>query len=136
MKQKTNIRSWLIGALSSVAVLLIFGIPTNIIPNRWYTRMIPADIFDYIFLVLSSLLLGTYVGLEYHQRKSNMKCDVLTCSGGIGSFFALSCPVCIKILVLLFGAAALMTYFEPFRPLLGLLSISVLGIAIYYKIRR
>ena len=97
--------------------------------------MTPITFLDEIFLVSSSLLLGAYVGVHYYKKNTANKCDAVATSGGIGSFLAFACPVCNKLLVLLFGVTALMTYFEPYRPLLGFISNGALIGAIYWRLR-
>jgi len=124
-----------IGVGAAAGFLLLFGIPTDLLPNPWFVRMIPPTTLDYVFFILSSLLLGIYVAIYLHKRKTAKSCKT-TYAGGIGSFLAFGCPICNKILVALFGATALMTYFDPYRPLLGIVSIALIGVAIYMVYRQ
>jgi len=126
----------MIGAGSAIGLFFLFGIPTDLIPNPWFIRMIGRNILDYIFLVSSSVLLGAYIGMHLYKKNASKKCNAVTYSGGIGSFLAFGCPICNKVLVLLFGATALMTYLEPYRPVLGLVSTTLLGGALYWKVKR
>lgn len=130
-----EIKYWIIGILSSILLFFIFGIPTDLIPNPWFVRMIGKSVLDYFFLVTSSILLGGYIGIYFYKKKVSNKCEVATYSGGIGSIFAFGCPICNKLLVLLFGTTALLAYFEPYRAYLGFLSIGLLGGAIYFKLK-
>ncbi|MFA5796425.1 MAG: hypothetical protein WC916_00120 [Candidatus Woesearchaeota archaeon] len=137
MNNKKRIKNWsiVIGTLSAIALFFLFGIPTGLIPNSWFTRMIPAKSYDYVFLILSSILLGAYIGLHYYKKKSTTLCNVSASTGGIGGFLAFSCPICNKILVFLFGTTALMMYLEPYRLYIGLLSTGILLLALYWKIK-
>jgi uncharacterized membrane protein len=135
-KQKRKIKYWIIGILASIVLFLLFGIPTNLIPNPWFNRMVEKTTLDYFFLVAASALLGSYIGVHFYKKNVSKTCDVATYSGGIGSFLAFSCPICNKILILLFGATALLTYFEPYRPYLGAISISLLNAALYSKLKK
>ena len=40
--------------------------------------------------------------------------------------FAISCPVCNKLVVLALGTSGALTYFAPIQPLLGFLSVGLL----------
>lgn len=105
-----------IGLGAGLLFFFVSGIVTSLLPNAFFTRMTPINILDYVFLGSSSVLLGAYVGVHYYKQKTIKKCDTAVSVGGIGSFLAFACPVCNKLLVLLFGATVLMTYFEPYRP--------------------
>ena len=126
----------MIGVLSSMGLFFLLGIPTSVIPNSFFIRMIPVKFLDYFFLIFSSVLLGSYIGVHYYKKNQVKKCDIITTTGGIGSFLAFGCPICNKLLVVLFGATALMTYFEPYRPVLGFVSTGLLGGALYWRIKR
>lgn len=125
-----------LGVLTSIVVFIVFGTITAVLPNPFFTRMTPLTVLDKIFLASSSLLSGAYVGAHYYKKETVKTCDSIATAGGIGSFLAFACPVCNKLLVLLFGATALMTYFEPYRPLLGFVSTGLLAGALYWKIKR
>jgi undecaprenyl pyrophosphate phosphatase UppP len=134
---KTKMKYWVMASLLAVFLFLLFGVITDLIPNPLFTRMVEKTAFDYSFLVISSILFGAYITSHlYYKKKSSQKCNAVTYSGGVGSFLAFSCPICNKLLVLLFGATTLLIYFEPYRPLLGFLSISLLSGALYFKLKR
>ena len=130
---KKKIKYWLIAFVSSIGLFFIFGIPTAIIPNYWFTRMTPVNYLDWIFLIVSSLLLGVYLALHLYKRKNVKKCNRAVASGGIGSILAFGCPICNQLLVFLFGTTALLNYFEPFQPILGFISIILLSFALYWR---
>jgi len=132
-----NYRYIFIGILAFIVSLVAFGIPTAIIPNQIYKRMIPATYLDWVFLVIISAMLGTYIGLYFYGKKTKQndsKEDAMAGGSAITSFFALSCPVCISFLVAIFGTTALLMYYEPFRPVLGFMTLGVLSTALYLKI--
>lgn len=120
----------------SLFLFFLFGITTALLKTKYYMRMISNTALDYFFLISSSILLGIYVGVHYYKKNNINKCNTITATGGIGSFFAFACPVCNKLLIFLFGATALMTYFEPYRPVLGFASISLLVGAIYWRLKQ
>lgn len=130
-------RYFVIGGVAFLIFLIVLGIPTAIISNKFYIRMIAATYLDWIFLTIISIMLGIYVGLYFYGKsikQNDSKEDAVAGGSAITSFFALSCPICIGFLVAIFGTAALLTYFEPFRPLLGFIAIGMLSIALYLKI--
>ncbi len=133
---KTKIKYIFLGVLTSIVIFIVFGTITAVLPTPFFTRMTPLTVLDKIFLVSSSILLGTYVGVHYYKKKIAKTCDSIATTGGIGSFLAFACPICNKLLVLLFGAAALMTYLEPYRPVLGFVSNGLLAGAVYWRIRQ
>ncbi len=126
---------WLLGISSAIGFALLLGIPTALIKTPFFTRMIPSTPLDYVFFILSSLLMGAYVGVHYYKKNTATKCTALTTTGGVGSFLAFACPICNKLLVLLFGTTILMTYLEPYRPLIGVVSTGLLGAALYWRIK-
>ena len=122
-----------IGILSSIGLFLLFGIVTDLIQNPWFTRMVEKTTIDYFFLITSSLLLGSHIAIHFYKKNSSKKCRIATYSGGAGSFLAFSCPICNKLLVLLLGATTLMMYFEPYRYVLGFVSIGLLALSLYWN---
>lgn len=132
---KKKLKYTFIGLGTGLLFFFVFGIVTVLLPNQLFSRMTPINILDYIFLTSSSILLGAYVGVHYYKKNTVRKCDAAATTGGIGSFLAFACPVCNKLLVFLFGATALMTYFEPYRPILGFVSNGLLAVALYWKIK-
>ncbi len=125
-----------IGLGAGLIFFFVSGIVTVLLPNSFFTRMTPINILDYIFLGSSSILLGAYVGVHYYKKKNVKQCNAVATTGGVGSFLAFACPICNKLLVLLFGATALMTYLEPYRPVLGFVSTGLLGGALYWRIKQ
>ncbi len=135
MKKMSKRKFIVIGLASGISFFLLFGIVTAVVPNYWFTRMIPTTQFDWFFLMISSLLIGVYIGVHFYKKQTARSCNVAAMSGSIGSFFAFACPICSKLLVILFGATALLTYFEPYRPILGFVSAILLGTALYWRIK-
>ncbi len=133
---RKKIKFLLLGLGAGLFFFFVEGIVTSLLPNPFFARMTPTSRLDYIFLTSSSLLLGAYVGVHYYKKNTIKKCDTIATAGGVGSFFAFACPVCNKLLVFLFGATALMTYFEPYRPILGFISSGLLAGAIWWRIKR
>ncbi|MBR9699330.1 hypothetical protein GOV09_02650 [Candidatus Woesearchaeota archaeon] len=126
--------SVLIGILSALALFLFFGIPTDLIENPRYIRMVEATYLDMFFLVMTSLLFGIYIAtLMYIRfvRNKKPKTEKWSMGGAIAGFFSVSCPTCIQFLVWIFGAAFLLKYYDPLRPYIGTLSLGLLFYAVH-----
>lgn len=113
----------------SVITFLILGGVTAVYENPFFQRMTPLYWFDYIFLTVESVLTGVFLGVNT-PACATKKAGV----GGILGFLGFACPVCNKLLLFLFGSGILLTYFEPIRPLVGALGITLLGLAVYKKL--
>lgn len=116
----------------SIFLLLIslFGIPTAVISNPWFTRMTPVTFVDYFFLVTTSGLLALYVALPTPTKHATAT------AGGISNAFAVSCPLCNKLFVALLGASAVIHYIEPLRVWFGAVGVMLAGVAAWTKVKR
>jgi uncharacterized membrane protein len=123
------------GIFFSLVIFVLFGVISALIPTRYFTRMIESKNLDYLFLTLTSLLLGSYISLSIYQKNRENKCDYIMGGGTILGFFSFGCPICNVFLVSIFGASAILTYLEPYRPVFGLISIGLLGFIFIYKMK-
>jgi hypothetical protein len=126
----------LYGIAGSLFTVLVIGIPTDVVPNPLFARMTPVRIQDYVFLALAALL-GGLLAASYALPQSRA-CSTeqgKTTLGGFLSFFAIGCPVCNKIVVLLLGTSGALRFFEPVQPILGILSLAFLGLAVWVRWR-
>lgn len=100
--------------LKGLAITLVsfigFGTAAALWENPLFVRMTPAGPLEILLLGLLSILLGVYVAI----RRPYCSAKSATASGILG-FLGIACPVCNKILLLLFGGELLLTYFEPIR---------------------
>lgn len=96
----------------------VLGTVAALWPNPLFIRMTPAGGWEIGLLSLQSVLLGLYAAIW------RPTCSIRTAgAGGLLNFLGIACPVCNKILLLLFGANALMTYYEPLRLYLAFLGV-------------
>ncbi len=120
--------------LFGIIFFAAFGTVTVLIPNTFFVRMAPITMLDYILLGLTSLLSGLYASFHLHQKKhGNKKCAITAASGGVSGFLGFGCSVCNKVLVLLLGISGVLTYIEPYRPVIGFAGVGLLGYAVYAK---
>ncbi|SER88090.1 hypothetical protein [Natrinema salaciae] len=140
------------GTAAGIGVFLLFGLVTGLVPNPLYVRMVPRTPVDYLFLALTALLAGVYTaqrlatevvatgagaeGVDGSEAANSSGADRWAIGGLVGGFLAVGCPICNVALLALFSSSALMTYFDPLRPLLGALSATVLAGVIYVRHRR
>jgi hypothetical protein len=100
----------LTGLAVTLASFAALGTMAALWENPIFIRMTPAGDLEIVLLGMLSLLLGVYVGIR------RPFCSVKTVTtGGVLGFIGVACPVCNKILLLLFGGELLLTYFEPVR---------------------
>jgi hypothetical protein len=125
-----------VSVVATGAYLLVVGLVTAVIANPLFERITPVTISNSIFLIIPALLFGPLVG-SYVVPLPTTTCDVSrrTFVGALLSFLAVGCPLCNKLVVLLLGAAGVLTYFEPIQPVLGVVSVALLGYALWVRLR-
>lgn len=127
----------ILGTILFVLIFLLFGIPTALVPTPFFARMITIKAIDYIFLFLNSVLLASYFTLSLVKKnQAKQPRGYLAFSGTLFGVFSFSCPLCSVILVAIFSTTAIITYFEPLRPWLGIISVTMLSLAVYYQVKR
>lgn len=98
------------GSAAATASFAGLGTVSALWDNPFFIRMTPAGGWEIGLLAALSLLLGAYVAIR------RPACSVKAAgTGGVLGFLGIACPVCNKILLLLFGGELLLTYFEPVR---------------------
>ena len=108
--QPTWIQPALKGFATAAIAFLLLGTVSALWDNPFFVRMTPAGDFETVLLFAMSVLFGLYVAVR------RPFCSIKTAgAGGILGFIGIACPVCNKVLLLLFGSELLLTYFEPVR---------------------
>ena len=105
------------------------GAPTDVIANPWFSRMTPVQWWNYPILAATALLGGLVVA-TYVRSPAERAGLTTTAGGGLLSALAIGCPVCNKLVVLLLGFSGALTLWAPLQPILGLLSVALLGWAL------
>jgi len=122
---------------TSVAVglgsFVLFGAVTGLIQNPLYVRMVPRTELDYLFLALTAGFLGLYT---FQRTPSGQDDDAAATASAVVGLLAFGCPICNAVLLALFSSSALMTYFDPLRPLLGVVSIALFAGLLYVRSQR
>lgn len=88
------------------------------------------------------LLIATYVKpvrgaqqIEDDATSGSDKGSRFGVVGGAIAWFAIGCPVCNKIVLLLLGASGAMTWFAPVQPFLAALALVLTTIALAVRLR-
>ncbi len=122
--------------LAALGIALLTGIPTDVIPNTWFTRMTPVQSYSVPVLVVVSLLSGFLAASYLGVRGGVCATRKTTTAGAAGaafSWFAIGCPVCNKLIILALGASGALTYFAPIQPWLAVLSIVTLMVSLGWR---
>lgn len=116
---------WVKGALVAVLAFVALGTVSALWTNPFFMRMTPAGGWEIGLLGALALLSGVYVAMR------RPACADRTAGvGGVLGFLGVACPVCNKILLLLFGGELLLTYFEPIRIYVAAAGTAILGGAV------
>ncbi len=140
-------RQWFGAAFGAVAVALMVGLPTDVIPNPVFGRPIAVTWWSYPVLVatavLGGLMIGTYVLPRAPEPGSDGDVPLDPAAerqaktggaAGLLSFFAVGCPVCNQIVLLAVGTTGAQRWFEPAQPVLAVLSLGLLSYALWARL--
>lgn len=116
------------GMTVAALTFAVLGTVSALWNNPFFVRMTPTSGFETTALALQAVLVGIYVAIPVRG------CAVkLAGAGGVANFLGIACPVCNKILMLIFGANALLTYLEPARPYLAAGGVLVTTLAVLLR---
>ena len=134
------LRDWLgprylaLAALAAGLTALVLAIPTDIVPNPFFTRMTPIEPEQYAFWIATSLLTGALLAtyLEPGLRRGLASQSV---GAGLLGVFAVGCPICNKLIVAVLGVSGALTYFAPIQPILGAAAVGLAGYGLWLRLR-
>ena len=122
------------GIVLAIAGFVLLGTVAALWDNPFFVRMTPAGGWEIAMLAAMAAISGVYVAIR------RPFCSVKGAgAGGVLAFLGVACPVCNKILLLIFGGELLMAYFEPVRIYVaaaGALLIAWITLREYLLIRR
>ncbi len=119
------------GVIVSAGTFGVLGTVSAIWENPVFIRMTPAGNAEIWVLLVLSALIGVFIAIR------RPGCFGKTAgAGGVLGFLGIACPVCNKILLLVFGGDLLLTYFEPIRIYVAVLGVGLAGWAVFLEISR
>ncbi len=118
------------GILTALGAFAVLGTVAALWDNPLFIRMTPTNGFEIGLLALQAILLGVYMAIPVPACATK-----LAGAGGIANFIGIACPICNKILMLVFGANALLTYLEPARIYFAAGGALITGIAVFIRWR-
>ncbi|MDJ1134739.1 hypothetical protein [Streptomyces iconiensis] len=136
---------WGVAAGAAVLTVLAVGLPTAVIPNQLFARSVATPWWGYPVLaftaVLAGMLLATYVrtgirtdGGEEAHAPGERRASRLGTVGGLLSFFAVGCPVCNKLVLLVLGTSGALSVWQPLQPVLAVASLALLAFAVVRRL--
>ncbi len=125
MMSHVTLNRILMGLASALGSFIALGSVAALWENPLFVRMTPVGGFEIAALAVLSILLGVYVAIR------RPFCSVKTASvGGVLGFLGVACPVCNKVLLLLFGGDLLLTYYEPLRIYVAVAGVLIAAVAV------
>lgn len=128
-----GLRGWLLAAAATALTLVVIAIPTEIIANPFFRRMIEVRVQDYVFWAFTGVLVGLIAGTYATGGSSVAQGRIL--SGGFLSYLAVGCPICNKVVVALIGTSGALSFFAPAQLFIGLASVALLGATLQLRVR-
>lgn len=154
------LKSWqarqvIAGVIAALLVALVTGFATVLIPNDLFTRDIPPTWWDHpVWIttsILSGVLIATYVRPDnsatpketstaananaQHESTRQERSGKIGMLGGFLAWFAVGCPVCNKIALLVLGYSGALTWFAPFQPVLAVSAMLLTGVAVIWRLK-
>ncbi|WP_343035752.1 hypothetical protein [Isoptericola sediminis] len=138
-----GLRTWtprqrVVAVGAALAVGLLIGWATVLIPNPVFSREIPPVWWNYPVWILTSALSGMLVATYVRSAAPDpdeARSSRLGMAGGVLAWFAVGCPVCNKLALLALGYSGAITWFAPVQPFLGLAALALTAVALVWRLR-
>ena len=116
------------------------GIPTELIPNGWFTRMTPVEGWAYPAWIASALIGGLIVASYGGIRAPTCggaarRAQGAGLLGGTLTWLAVGCPICNKLVVAAVGVSGALNWFAPLQPWLAAISLLLLLGGLGWRLR-
>ncbi|XVX21415.1 hypothetical protein ACQP1U_05945 [Actinomycetota bacterium] len=143
MALRFDARQWGVGLAVAAGYLLIVALSTDLVDNPVFGRAVPPTWWALPSLVLTALLVVPLTATYVRPRGSRAEpTDETTPPGSrtgmVGAtltWFAVGCPVCNKLVLLVLGWNGALTWFAPFQPVLQVLAVALLVWALAVRLR-
>lgn len=114
---------------------LVIGLPTDVLPNPWFSRMTPVRDLDLALWPLTSVAIGALLATIPLSRATRNNGIAVSAGSGVASSFAVGCPVCNKLVVAALGVSGALNYFGAIQPFLGMGALLVTVVVLRQRIR-
>jgi hypothetical protein len=128
-------RTVIVALLAAAGTALVIGIPTDVVPNPWFGRVVGVRAFDVVALIALSVATGALVATYTVAGDSGALVPRTGIGSGILGWFAVGCPVCNKLVVALIGVSGATSTFEPLQPALGVAAVGLAVAALAVRMR-
>lgn len=128
---REKVRRVFTGLAVGLGVFGTIGTITSVWTNPFFQRMTPVGDWE----LSATFLMGLFSAITAGFWTTT--CGIRrSAGGGLAGFLGIACPTCNKILMLLFGAPAVLAWFDPIRPLLAAAGLVAMGWAALVVFRR
>ncbi|MDO5729622.1 MAG: hypothetical protein Q4P71_08375 [Actinomycetaceae bacterium] len=132
-RHRARRKKLLVATAWAIAVLLFLGLPTDVIPNPIFGREVPIRWWEYPVIGLTTALTFAWFAVQAPPMEFQKNGRLV---GGVTlALFAVACPVCNKIVLLLLGTAGALGIWAPLQPYIAVLSVVALALALWLRIR-
>lgn len=133
-RRKLGAVFWLRSAGYALLVALALGIPTVLIPNPLFSRLIPPTWWSYPMWLTSAALAGMVLSAR-DVASGACRVDRRTAAGGGLAFLAVACPTCNLVVMTTLGMSGALSIFAPLQPLIGIAGVAVLAVTLARMLR-
>lgn len=145
-------------ALWTAVSWVALGVASAIIPNPVFGRQIAAEPFAIVVWLLSGPVAGALLATYTVPPRASMparplalrlspegpdggaatesRTSTLATIGGFGTFFAIGCPICNKVVLLALGTGGALDLYAPIQPWLGAASLALMLGTLAWRLRR
>lgn len=123
------------GLLAVALTVLLIGVPTDIIPNPVFGREVPVRWWEYPVLGATAALTGAWFAIGRPAAQEKPERSGLMGVGVFAAWFAVACPVCNKLVLLVLGTSGAMGLWAPAQPYVAALSLVLLLASVVWKWR-
>jgi hypothetical protein len=130
-------RQFALALAAAAGMALVIGVPTDIVPNPWFSRTVAAEWWDVVILAITSVLGGLVVATfatptACPSRRRETRAGF---ASGVLTIFSVACPVCHQVVIAVLGAAGALVWFAPVQPLLGIAGIVLMAWVLRARLR-
>lgn len=136
---------WAAALVVAAVAFVVIAVPTAIIPNPVFGRLVATRWWDPVILAVSSLLLGMVwaarrgpTGGEPTAAASDadeVRGRRRSVAGGFLTFLAVGCPTCNKLVLVALGTSGALSWFAPIQPVLGIAAVVLLAVTLRRRLR-